>query len=134
MDPIRADRSLLDKVQEIMDRDTANSSWQELSGRIKRRWNQLSDEELAQAEGDREYLLRKVHERYGLARDEIDQELDLLGVSEAPRREATQRRENPEPQDALKNRGTATQSGRAAPLDQPRHTGRERRRGGERPS
>ncbi|HSN18494.1 MAG TPA: hypothetical protein VLV87_09835 [Gammaproteobacteria bacterium] len=63
-----------------MDRDRMHAHRQDLSGRIKRRWGRLSDEEIARAHGDRQYLADKVHERYGLGRNEIDEELDLLGV------------------------------------------------------
>lgn len=65
-----------------MDRDEAPAGRPASSRNIKQRWDRLSDAEIARGQGDREYLVGKIHERYGLARDEIDQalgELDARG-------------------------------------------------------
>jgi uncharacterized protein YjbJ (UPF0337 family) len=62
-----------------MNRDTAAGNWQQLSGKIKQKWGKLTDNDLTRAEGDKEYLVGKLHEQYGLARDKAEDELDSLG-------------------------------------------------------
>lgn len=65
-----------------MNRDMAQGKWQQLSGKIKEKWGKLTHDDLTRAEGDRDYLVGKVHEHYGIARDKVDDELDTLGYRE----------------------------------------------------
>jgi uncharacterized protein YjbJ (UPF0337 family) len=65
-----------------MNRDTAQGNWQQLKGKIKQKWGKLTDDDLTRAEGDKDYLVGKLHEQYGLAKDRAKDELDNLGYSE----------------------------------------------------
>jgi uncharacterized protein YjbJ (UPF0337 family) len=65
-----------------MNQDMAQGKWQQLSGKIKQKWGKLTDDDLTRASGDREYLVGKLHEQYGLAKDKAERELDTLGYSE----------------------------------------------------
>jgi uncharacterized protein YjbJ (UPF0337 family) len=62
-----------------MNQDTAQGKWQQLSGKIKQKWGQLTDDDLTRSAGNREYLVGKLHEQYGLAKDRANSELDTLG-------------------------------------------------------
>ncbi|MFZ5637862.1 MAG: CsbD family protein [Pseudomonadota bacterium] len=52
-----------------MNTDIIQGKWKQLNGRIRQQWGKLTDDDLAVAEGGREYLAGKVQERYGIARD-----------------------------------------------------------------
>ena len=62
-----------------VNKDTREGQWQQLAGLIKTKWGKLTDDDLMQAEGNREVLLGKLHERYGLARDVAEKALRDLG-------------------------------------------------------
>ncbi|GAA0246970.1 CsbD family protein [Rhodanobacter caeni] len=53
-----------------MNDDRIQGNWKQLTGKIKAKWGDLTDDDLTQAEGNTEYLVGKVQERYGIARDE----------------------------------------------------------------
>jgi uncharacterized protein YjbJ (UPF0337 family) len=65
-----------------MNHDTAQGKWQQLSGKIKQKWGKLTDDDLTRSAGNREYLVGKLHEQYGLAKDHANSELDTLGYGE----------------------------------------------------
>lgn len=65
-----------------MNRDMATGEWQKLSGRIKQKWGRLTDDDLTRAQGDREYLVGKVHEHYGIVREKVEDDLENLGYGE----------------------------------------------------
>ncbi len=52
-----------------MNEDRIKGKWKQLTGKIKSRWGDLTDDDLQAAEGDREYLAGRVQERYGIAKD-----------------------------------------------------------------
>jgi len=62
-----------------MNKDTVQGNWKQLSGKIKAKWGKLTDDDLTRAEGNREHLLGKLQEHYGLAKDQADQNLKELG-------------------------------------------------------
>ncbi len=53
-----------------MNDDRIKGNWKQLTGKIKAKWGDLTDDDLTRAEGDQEYLVGKVQERYGIAKDE----------------------------------------------------------------
>jgi uncharacterized protein YjbJ (UPF0337 family) len=65
-----------------MNQDIAQGKWKELSGKIKQKWGKLTDDDLTRAKGDKEYLVGKLHEQYGLAKDRVEDELQTLGYRE----------------------------------------------------
>jgi uncharacterized protein YjbJ (UPF0337 family) len=58
-----------------MNEDTVKGNWKQLSGKIKQKWGKLTDDDLLKAEGNREYLVGKLQEHYGLAKDKAEQQL-----------------------------------------------------------
>ncbi len=65
-----------------MNQDTVQGNWQQLSGKIKQKWGKLTDDDLTRAQGDKEYLVGKLHEQYGIAKDKAEDELQTLGYRE----------------------------------------------------
>ena len=55
-----------------MNADRIKGKWKQLAGRMKSEWGKLTDDDLAYAEGHRDYLVGKLQERYGIARDVAD--------------------------------------------------------------
>jgi uncharacterized protein YjbJ (UPF0337 family) len=60
-----------------MNQDILKGQWNQLKGRLRRRWGKLTDNDLTHIKGDRDILLGKLQERYGQTRDELVRELDL---------------------------------------------------------
>jgi uncharacterized protein YjbJ (UPF0337 family) len=62
-----------------MNKDIIKGDWKQLSGKIKQKWGELTDDDLKQAEGNQEHLLGKLQEKYGLAKEKAQQQLKDLG-------------------------------------------------------
>jgi uncharacterized protein YjbJ (UPF0337 family) len=54
----------------LVNNDRIKGNWKQLAGKIKAQWGDLTDDDLTVAEGNQEYLVGKLQERYGIARDE----------------------------------------------------------------
>jgi uncharacterized protein YjbJ (UPF0337 family) len=61
-----------------MNADVMKGKWLQLRGEIKRQWSRLTDDDLGQIEGSTETMLGKLQERYGIARDEAERELNAF--------------------------------------------------------
>ncbi len=53
-----------------MNEDKIKGQWKQLAGKMKTKWGKLTDNDLKVAEGTSEYLIGKVQERHGIAREE----------------------------------------------------------------
>ena len=66
-----------------MNWDRIEGNWKQFSGKIKQNWADLTDDDLAQANGKREELEGRLQARYGYAKDrakaEVDDWLELMG-------------------------------------------------------
>ncbi|HEY8118243.1 MAG TPA: CsbD family protein [Methylophilaceae bacterium] len=62
-----------------MNKDIIKGDWKQLSGKIKQKWGKLTDDDLKRAEGNKEYLVGKLQEHYGLAKDKAEQNLKEIG-------------------------------------------------------
>jgi len=58
-----------------MNEDKIQGQWKQLSGKLKAKWGKLTDDDLTVIEGNREYLVGKIQERYGMAREEVEKQL-----------------------------------------------------------
>jgi uncharacterized protein YjbJ (UPF0337 family) len=59
-----------------MNWDRVQGNWKQFKGEAKRQWGKLTDDELDEAEGNREKLAGKIQERYGIAKDEAERQID----------------------------------------------------------
>jgi uncharacterized protein YjbJ (UPF0337 family) len=59
-----------------MNRDTLKGQWMQLKGKVREKWGKLTDDDVAEVQGNVEQLVGKLQERYGYARDQAQQELD----------------------------------------------------------
>ncbi len=58
-----------------MNEDRIKGQWKQLSGKLKAQWGKLTDDDLKQAEGNSEYLTGRLQERYGIAKDEAQKQV-----------------------------------------------------------
>ena len=58
-----------------MNEDRIKGKWKQLSGKIQAKWGKLTNDDLDVAEGNADYLVGKVQERYGIARDEAEKQV-----------------------------------------------------------
>lgn len=72
-----------------MNSDTLKGQWKQISGRAKASWGALTDDDLLRIEGDQQRLSGKIQERYGLTREEAEQQverfLESVHTDTAPR-------------------------------------------------
>ncbi|MEX0368260.1 MAG: CsbD family protein [Ruegeria sp.] len=61
-----------------MNWDTIKGNWKQMTGAIKEKWGELTDDNLQEAEGDREQFVGKIQERYGVAKDEAENQIDAF--------------------------------------------------------
>jgi uncharacterized protein YjbJ (UPF0337 family) len=59
-----------------MNTDILKGRWQQLKGQALVKWGKLTNDDLDQIEGQREKLVGKLRERYGLERDKAEVEVD----------------------------------------------------------
>jgi uncharacterized protein YjbJ (UPF0337 family) len=53
------------------------SKWEQFKGDAKTRWAKLTDEDLSFVGGQRDRLLGKLHERYGVLKEDAMKDIDL---------------------------------------------------------
>lgn len=51
-------------------------NWKQLAGSIRQRWGNLTDDDIAQANGEREVLAGKIQNRHGINQDEANRQID----------------------------------------------------------
>jgi uncharacterized protein YjbJ (UPF0337 family) len=59
-----------------VNRDTLSGQWNQLKGSVREQWGKLTNDDLDQIQGKSEQLVGKLQERYGIARDEAQRQLD----------------------------------------------------------
>lgn len=57
-----------------------DTNWEQFKAKVKAIWQDLTEEELNETEGDKEKTKEKIGKRYGLSREEIDQRMDEYDV------------------------------------------------------
>ncbi len=62
----------------MVNREQIQGQWNEVKGRLREHWGQLTDNDLQRAKGSAEELVGVVQERTGATRSEVEQFLDNL--------------------------------------------------------
>ena len=73
--PAKAAEDMVPKSQ-IMTWDIVAGNWKQFSGKVKQKWGQLTDDELAQVNGKREQLEGVLQARYGYSKEQAQKEVD----------------------------------------------------------
>lgn len=58
-----------------MNWDKIKGNWKQFKGQARTRWGKLTDDELDVIQGNREILVGKLQERYGIAKDQAEQQV-----------------------------------------------------------
>jgi uncharacterized protein YjbJ (UPF0337 family) len=59
-----------------MNWDQLEGKWHQMKGAVKAKWGKLTDDDLEFIAGRQEQLIGKIHERYGIAREEARKRAD----------------------------------------------------------
>lgn len=64
-----------------MNWDQIRGNWKQLKGSARKAWGDLTDDDLDKIEGERERLVGKIQERYGVAKAEAERRVDTWVAS-----------------------------------------------------
>jgi len=59
-----------------MNQDIAQGKWEQLKGSIKEKWGDLTDDDIAQVNGNAQKMCGVLQEKYGKNRDEAEREVN----------------------------------------------------------
>lgn len=59
-----------------MNTDRTEGKWKQMKGAIKEKWGKLTDDDMTVIEGNKDQLVGRVQERYGIAKDEAQKQVD----------------------------------------------------------
>ena len=59
-----------------MNWDQIEGKWKQIKGRMREKWGKLTDDDLEVAAGKRDRLAGKLQQRYGIAKEEAERQLD----------------------------------------------------------
>lgn len=59
-----------------MNWDQVKGNWKQFTGEVKSQWGALTDDDLTYIDGERDKLVGKLQERYGIAKDEAERQAD----------------------------------------------------------
>lgn len=61
-----------------MNKDIFKGTWNEVKGKIKQQWSELTDDELQEIEGNQQELYGKLQKRYGYSKEEIKEQIEKI--------------------------------------------------------
>ena len=59
-----------------MDWNRVEGNWKQMKGKVKEQWGKLTDDDLDVINGRRDQLEGKIQERYGIAKDQVQKDID----------------------------------------------------------
>ena len=59
-----------------MNWDQVEGKWKQYKGQAKEKWGKLTDDDLDVVDGKRQQVVRRIQERYGIAKDAAEQQAD----------------------------------------------------------
>ena len=59
-----------------MNWDTIQGNWNQFKGSVREHWGKLTDDDLDRIAGNREQLIGRLQERYGIMRDQAERDVD----------------------------------------------------------
>lgn len=59
-----------------MNWDTIKGNWKQFTGQIREKWGKLTDNDVEEAAGERQQLVGKIQERYGVTKEEAQRQVD----------------------------------------------------------
>ena len=59
-----------------MNWDRVEGNWKQFKGKVRETWADLSDDDIERMAGKRDQLVGRIQERYGIAKDEAERQVD----------------------------------------------------------
>jgi uncharacterized protein YjbJ (UPF0337 family) len=59
-----------------MNWDQVEGKWKQASGKAKEKWGKLTDDDLQRISGKRDQLVGRIQERYGIAQEDAERQVD----------------------------------------------------------
>jgi uncharacterized protein YjbJ (UPF0337 family) len=75
-----------------MNSDQLQGKWKQMKGSVKERWGKLTDDDINVINGQSEQLVGKIQERYGIARDAAQKQVDEWNAVESQQSDLEQQR------------------------------------------
>jgi uncharacterized protein YjbJ (UPF0337 family) len=72
----RQRQAFVHSQERTMNWDQIKGNWKQAKGTLKQKWGQLTDDDLTRIDGQRDKLIGRVQERYGIAREEAERQVD----------------------------------------------------------
>jgi len=60
----------------VLNRDTLSGQWKQVKGEVKKKWGQLTDDDMMQIEGNYDKLVGSLQTRYGYTREHVEREIN----------------------------------------------------------
>jgi uncharacterized protein YjbJ (UPF0337 family) len=76
-----------------MNWDQMEGKWKQVKGSVKTRWGKLTDDDLDVIAGQKDQLVGRVQERYGIAKDQAQREVDDWGKTQSEERDYEKNRD-----------------------------------------
>jgi uncharacterized protein YjbJ (UPF0337 family) len=77
-----------------MNWDQVTGKWNQVKGSVKEKWGKLTDDDLQVIAGKRDLLIGKIQERYGITKENAEEQVaqwtvPSTSVTETPKRKAS---------------------------------------------
>ncbi len=59
-----------------MNSDQLKGKWKQVKGSVQKQWGKLTGDELDQIDGEREKLVGKLQEKYGMSKEQAEKEVN----------------------------------------------------------
>jgi uncharacterized protein YjbJ (UPF0337 family) len=67
-----------------MNADQIKGKWKQVKGSVKTKWGKLTDDDLDVINGQRDQLIGRIQERYGIAKDDAQRQVDAWSEATQP--------------------------------------------------
>ena len=75
-----------------MNSDQLKGMWKQVKGSVKERWGKLTDDDLEVIDGKHDQLVGKIQERYGVARDVAQKQVEEWNTANSTKTEKVEER------------------------------------------
>lgn len=58
-----------------MNWEQIQGNWKQLTGQAKEQWGKLTDDDMTTVEGQRDQLVGRIQERYGIAKEQAEEQV-----------------------------------------------------------
>ena len=66
-----------------MNSDQLQGKWKQIKGLLKVRWDRLTDQDIEEIAGKRDRLIGTIQQRYGIAKDEAQKQVNDWSVADS---------------------------------------------------